>query len=224
MSSSTQILQRNPACMLFRPAPPSCLWHVASPMRLPPCPCIGADTVATDAGGRAVRIADASRILPIGGDVTEIVYALGAGARVVGVDATSQFPSQALKQKKNVGYMRALSSEGVISVNAPAGARLRAARARPRWSRRLKTTSVPYVEVPDGISAAGIARKVRLIAQGDRRRSRRREAWRSGDGRLRRAGRTHSEDQAAGAGAVRARGAERPRGRRRCQARARTPS
>jgi len=122
------------------------------------------DIIVTDAGGRQVHITDASRILSIGGDITEIVYALGAGARIVGVDATSQFPAQALKEKKSVGYMRALSSEGVISVNAT----LVLASERsgpPEVVKTLKTTSVPYVEVPDRHSAAGIADKVRLIAQ-----------------------------------------------------------
>jgi iron complex transport system substrate-binding protein len=127
-------------------------------------PAAGADVVVRDAGGRDVRISDASRILAIGGDVTEIVYALGAGARVVGVDTTSQFPPQALKEKKSVGYMRALSSEGVISVDAT----LILASERsgpPEVVKTLKTTSVPYVEIPDQHSAAGIAAKVRLIAR-----------------------------------------------------------
>jgi iron complex transport system substrate-binding protein len=127
-------------------------------------PALSADLVVTDSGGRQVHITDASRILAIGGDVTEIVYALGAGARVVGVDATSQFPPQALKEKRNVGYMRALSSEGVISVDAT----LVLASERsgpPEVVKTLKTTSVPYVEIPDEHSAAGIANKVRLIAR-----------------------------------------------------------
>jgi iron complex transport system substrate-binding protein len=122
-----------------------------------------ADVVVTDAGGRQVRIADASRILSVGGDVTEIVYALGAGPRVVGVDSTSQFPPQALKEKRSVGYMRALSSEGVISVDATLI--LASERAGPpEVVKTLKATSVPYVEIPDQHSAAGIAAKVRLIA------------------------------------------------------------
>ncbi|MFZ1106259.1 MAG: hypothetical protein WAN86_25925 [Hyphomicrobiaceae bacterium] len=45
-----------------------------------------AQVKVVDAGGREVAIRDASRILCIGGDVTEIVYALGAGARVTAVD------------------------------------------------------------------------------------------------------------------------------------------
>lgn len=123
-----------------------------------------ADVTVIDAGGRSVRVSDASRILSIGGDVTEIVYALGAGNRIVGVDSTSQFPAEALKEKKSVGYMRALSSEGVISV----GATLVLASERsgpPEVVKTLKATSVPYVEIADQNSADGIVGKIRLIAK-----------------------------------------------------------
>ncbi|HEU4378078.1 MAG TPA: ABC transporter substrate-binding protein [Hyphomicrobiaceae bacterium] len=123
-----------------------------------------ADVTLTDAGGRTVQISDASRILSVGGDITEIIYALGADARLVGVDSTSQFPAKALKDKANVGYMRALSIEGVISV----GATLILASERagpPEVVKTLKTTSVPYVEIPDQYSPQGIAAKVRLVAR-----------------------------------------------------------
>lgn len=83
---------------------------------------------------------------------------------MVGVDSTSLFPVQALKDKQNVGYMRALSTEGVISV----GATLIIASERagpPEVVKTLKTTSLPYVEVPDQHSQQGIAGKVRLIAR-----------------------------------------------------------
>ena len=60
--------------------------------------------------------------------------------------------------------MRALSTEGVISV----GASLVLASERagpPEVVKTLKATSVPYVEVPDESSQEGIAKKVRLIAR-----------------------------------------------------------
>jgi iron complex transport system substrate-binding protein len=124
----------------------------------------GGDVIVTDAGGRTVQIADASRILAVGGDITEVIYALGAQARLVGVDSTSQFPAEALKDKKNVGYMRALSTEGVISVNATVI--IASERAGPaEVVKTLKTTSVPYVEVPDEFTPEGIVRKVRLVAR-----------------------------------------------------------
>ncbi len=123
----------------------------------------GAGTTVTDAGGRKVEIADASKILSIGGDITEILYALGQEAHIIAVDTTSQFPPEALKQKPNVGYMRALSTEGVLSV----GASLILASERagpPEVVKALKQIAVPYVEVQDGLSPEGIIAKVRFVA------------------------------------------------------------
>lgn len=56
----------------------------------------------------------AKRIVALGGTVTEILYALGAGDRIVARDSTSSYPADALT-KPDVGYMRALSSEGILS-------------------------------------------------------------------------------------------------------------
>jgi len=60
--------------------------------------------------------APARRIVSLGGVVTEIVFALGAGDRVVGVDDSSIYPSAAQKLPK-VGYYRGFSIEGVASLN-----------------------------------------------------------------------------------------------------------
>ncbi len=57
---------------------------------------------------------EASRIVAIGGTVTEVLYALGAGDRVIARDSTSSYPVEVLA-KPDVGYMRALSSEGILS-------------------------------------------------------------------------------------------------------------
>lgn len=127
-------------------------------------PAAAAEITVVDGGGRSVQVTDASRILSIGGDVTEILYALGAGDRVVGVDTTSQFPPEALKDKKSVGYMRALSSEGVISVGATVVLASEGS-GPPEVVKTLKATSVPYVEVSDKSSAEAIVSKVRLIAK-----------------------------------------------------------
>jgi iron complex transport system substrate-binding protein len=123
-----------------------------------------AEVTVVDAGGRSVRVSDASRILCIGGDVTEIAYALGAGGRVVAVDTTSQYPPQALKEKASVGYMRTLSSEGVMSVGATLI--LASERAGPaEVVATLKTSSVPYIEVPDAYTPEGVVKKIGLIAR-----------------------------------------------------------
>lgn len=56
-----------------------------------------------------------ARIVSLGGGVTEILYALGVGDRVVGTDSSSRFPAAAEVTPK-VGYYRALSAEGVLSL------------------------------------------------------------------------------------------------------------
>ena len=57
---------------------------------------------------------NADRIVSVGGDVTEIVYALGAGDRLVARDTTSTLP--AAQKLPDVGYMRQLNAEGILSL------------------------------------------------------------------------------------------------------------
>ncbi len=59
--------------------------------------------------------AEARRVISVGAPVTEIVFALGCGGEVVAVDTTSHFPDAARDLPK-VGYMRALSAEGLASL------------------------------------------------------------------------------------------------------------
>lgn len=55
------------------------------------------------------------RLVTVGGAVTEIVYALGAGRHIVATDTTSVWPVAALALPK-VGYQRTLAAEGVLSM------------------------------------------------------------------------------------------------------------
>lgn len=56
------------------------------------------------------------RLVVMGGPITEIVFALGASGNVVGSDKTSLYPAEAQKLP-SVGVYRALSAEGVLSLN-----------------------------------------------------------------------------------------------------------
>lgn len=56
------------------------------------------------------------RIVTVGGAVTEIAFALGEGPRIVAVDTTSLYPPQAVAELPKVGYLRQLSTEGLLSV------------------------------------------------------------------------------------------------------------
>ena len=65
-----------------------------SPAASPATP-MGPVTV-TDADGDPIEIADSSRVVTLGGVITETAYALGAGDQVVGVDASSTYPQDVL--------------------------------------------------------------------------------------------------------------------------------
>jgi len=116
----------------------------------------------TSGDGRRVEIGDTSRIVSIGGAVTEIVFALGHGKEVVAVDQTSTFPP-AVRKMPNVGYMRALATEGVLSL-APTLIVATEGSGPPDVIGILSRAAVPFVIVPEGHDEAAVIRKVRLIA------------------------------------------------------------
>ena len=64
----------------------------------------------------AAKAGEKPRIVCIGQAYNEIIYALGAQADLVGVDLSSTYPPE-IKKLPNVGYHRALSAEGILSLN-----------------------------------------------------------------------------------------------------------
>ncbi|MER8694803.1 hemin ABC transporter substrate-binding protein [Mesorhizobium opportunistum] len=106
---------------------------------------------------------DRSKIAAIGGSITEIVYALGEEKRLVARDSTSNYPKAAL-DLPDVGYMRALSPEGVLSVNPTGILALHGSGPREAVD-VLKKTSIPFIEVPEHYSHEGILEKVRIVGK-----------------------------------------------------------
>ncbi|MBZ9937096.1 ABC transporter substrate-binding protein [Mesorhizobium sp. BR1-1-16] len=123
---------------------------------------IAAPRTVTDARGRTVAIESADRIVSIGGAVTEILYALGAGDRVIARDQTSLYPPEAL-MKPDVGYMRALSAESVLSVKPDLILAVEGSGPKEALD-LLLAASVPIVILPEPYSAKGIAEKIAMIA------------------------------------------------------------
>ncbi|MEP4036575.1 ABC transporter substrate-binding protein [Pseudophaeobacter sp.] len=111
---------------------------------------------------QAVQAEEPSRIVSIGGAVTEIVYALGQEDRLVARDTTSNFPAKAAALP-NVGYARALSPEGVLSVD-PDLILASEGSGPPETLAVLKQAGVTYVEVPEIYSAAGVIAKIQTVA------------------------------------------------------------
>ena len=56
------------------------------------------------------------RIVSLGGSLTEAIIALGHADKIVGVDTTSVYPPDVVKDFAKVGYVRQLSAEGILSL------------------------------------------------------------------------------------------------------------
>jgi iron complex transport system substrate-binding protein len=123
----------------------------------------GEPHTVTDAAGRKIAIKDASRIVSIGGAVTEILYALGLEQHIVAVDQTASYPPRA-KAKPNVGYMRALSAEGVLSL-APTLILAIEGSGPPDVVEVLSKASISFVLVPEARDPDAVARKIRFVAE-----------------------------------------------------------
>lgn len=115
-----------------------------------------------DARGRSVEIAPAARIVTLGSDVTEIVYELGAGDRIIGVDRASKYPSS-VNEKPNVGSRRQLSVEGLVALQPDL---ILAANdiGPPEAIDVLASLQTPVIFVPQENSPDGIRAKIDMIA------------------------------------------------------------
>lgn len=105
---------------------------------------------------------DARHVVAIGGAVTEIVYALGEQDRLIARDSTSVFPPEA-NSLPDIGYMRQLSPEGVLSVGpdlilAEDGA------GPPEAVQLLREAGVAFEPIPSGFDAAGLGGKITAVA------------------------------------------------------------
>jgi iron complex transport system substrate-binding protein len=82
----------------------------ASPVASPQLP-----VTVTDAAGNEVTVEDISRIVPLSGDIAEIIWDLGLGANIVGVDLSAVYPPELLELPK-IGVERNLNAEGILAL------------------------------------------------------------------------------------------------------------
>jgi iron complex transport system substrate-binding protein len=107
--------------------------------------------------------ADISRLVAIGGSLTETVFALGEGERLVARDQTALYPEAAMALP-DVGYMRALSPEGVLSVN-PTALLLIEGSGPPEAVDVLTQVGIEYRTVPESYSSEGVLDKIREVGE-----------------------------------------------------------
>jgi iron complex transport system substrate-binding protein len=124
----------------------------------------GADGAVPDAQSQAAPGYDTSRIVSIGGSITEILYALGVQQKIVAVDTTSLYPASALQEKPNVGYMRQLSPEGVLGLSPTLVLAIEGSGPKETID-VLGQADVPFVMVPDQFTGNGIVDKIRMVAR-----------------------------------------------------------
>ena len=103
------------------------------------------------------------RIVVAGGDLTEIIFALDAGQRVIGVDTTSTWPERT-KELPRIGYLRRLSAEGVLSLEPDL--LISADDAGPAVVlQQLRTAGVPIAQAPETERAGDVASKIRFVGE-----------------------------------------------------------
>lgn len=111
----------------------------------------------------ALPVMAAERVITIGGDVTQIVYALDAQAALVARDSTSQQPAQATKLP-DIGYMRQLNAEGILALKPTLV--LASELAKPSLVlQQIAGAGVKVVEVSGKNSLDAISEKVVTIGQ-----------------------------------------------------------
>jgi iron complex transport system substrate-binding protein len=103
------------------------------------------------------------KVVTIGGSLTEIVYALGEQDRLAGRDSTSVYP-KAVFGVPDVGYIRQLSPEGVLSVNPDLILALEGA-GPPETIDTLKEAGLSIITVPERYTADNIIEKIKTVGE-----------------------------------------------------------
>ncbi len=105
----------------------------------------------------------ANRIVSVGGAITEIVYALGEEDRLVARDTTSNYPSE-VRALPDVGYIRRLSPEGILSVN-PDMLITQEGAGPVETVELLREAAISLVEIPEGFTADAVITKIMTVAE-----------------------------------------------------------
>ncbi len=117
----------------------------------------------TGADGVETRISDVSRIVTLGGAITETVYALGYGDQVVGSDQSSLYP-YSIFQKPRLNVFRQSTAEGILSLEPTLV--VTTIGIRPTTvPDQLRQAGIPVLLLDDAYSAEQAADRIRTLAE-----------------------------------------------------------
>lgn len=119
-------------------------------------------TGCTEPPREEIRPGDgAMRVVVLGGDVAEIVYALGAGDQVVGADQSCTYPPE-VREVARLNYHRQVSPEGVLSLEPDLV--LLTEEAGPPGAVEQLRSAANVVRIPGHETAEGVPEKMRGVA------------------------------------------------------------
>ena len=119
--------------------------------------------ISTGKAYSCVVAPDSTRLAVAGGSITEILYALNAQDKIVALDTTSNYPPEA-KNLPSIGYVRNLSSEGLLSLN-PTLVLGENDIGPPAVLSQLERTGIDVRIIEERHSAAGILNKIKCIGE-----------------------------------------------------------
>lgn len=103
-----------------------------------------------------------SRIVVAGGSIAEILFFLDQQDKIVALDVTSTFPEQT-KDYPSIGYVRGLSTEGILSMN-PSLIIGENDMGPPFVVSQLKETDIDFRTIPEEQSIEGVLQKIYCVA------------------------------------------------------------
>ncbi|MGQ9527471.1 heme/hemin ABC transporter substrate-binding protein [Chloroflexus sp.] len=118
----------------------------------------------TDYQGETVVVESVDRIVSLTGDITEIIFALGMGDYVVGVDSSATYPAEKTKALPNIGYQRRLNAEGILALNPTLVIGDEAA-GPPEALAQIRSAGVPVALVADPPTMDSPMQKILFVSR-----------------------------------------------------------
>lgn len=116
-----------------------------------------------DGTGTPIRIESIDRVIPLDGDLAEVVFALGYGGKVVATDLSATYPPEA-DALPEIGYQRALSAETIAAFD-PTLLLATEVAGPPEALDDLRQLGYPLVIVPSESTPEGPGKKIRAVAE-----------------------------------------------------------